>query len=91
MAPVFTLGGAGVPFADPNGDQGKPALNKRVTFDFGAGEDIRDIALTPRFAFAINDWAFGVVPEPATRALSIMGFGMVGVAVRCRKRRTAAA
>jgi hypothetical protein len=87
MNTVFTLGGAGVPLANPNGDQGNQASNKRVNFDFGwAGADVRYVVLTSsQFAFESDDWAFAVVPEPATWAMLIAGFGMVGFAMRRRK------
>lgn len=86
MNPVFTLGGAGVPLANPNGDQGNQASNKRVNFDFGAGANVRYIVLSSsQFAFESDDWAFGVVPEPATWAMLILGFGLIGASLRRRQ------
>ncbi|MFN7177468.1 MAG: PEPxxWA-CTERM sorting domain-containing protein [Thermaurantiacus sp.] len=86
MNQVFTLGGAGVPLANPNGDQGNQASNKRVNFDFGAGANVRYVVVTSsQFAFESDDWAFGVVPEPATWAMLILGFGLIGASLRRRQ------
>jgi hypothetical protein len=35
--------------------------------------------------FGYDDFSFVAVPEPSTWAMMLLGFGMVGVAVRRRK------
>jgi hypothetical protein len=80
---IFTLAGIGSP---PFGSPTNPVANRRVTFTLGAGETLGGVLLnSTQFAFETDDWVFGVVPEPATWAMLIAGFGMVGFAMRRRK------
>lgn len=73
-----------------NGDQSAAATNRFVTFTLGAGEKLTGINLTSTSrAFEIDNLATNV-PEPATWALMLVGFGLVGGAVRARSRAVAA-
>lgn len=86
---IFTLNGAMLPPA--NGDQGAGLTNRRVYFNFGPGETFDTIRFTSDgVAFEFDDIAVGV-PEPASWAMMIMGFGMVGFAARRRNSRVVAA
>ena len=73
-----------------NGDQTAPATNRRVTFTFAPGEKLTGLSLTSGSrAFEIDNIA-GNVPEPATWAMLLAGFGLVGGAMRVRSRSVAA-
>lgn len=75
-----------------NGDQLGAATNRRVTFtsDFSLIYGLRLESAQP--AFEIDDVAFAnAVPEPATWAMMVMGFGAIGGALRSRSRRLAPA
>ena len=86
---IFTLAGIGSP---PFGSRTNPAANRRVTFTLGAGETLGGVRLnSTSFAFETDDWVFAVVPEPATWAMLIAGFGLVGLSMRRRKGPAAAA
>jgi hypothetical protein len=85
---IRTIGGADLPMA--NGNQTAPATNRRVFLAF----DPADLAMALRLrsngvAFEFDSIAAaanaGAVPEPATWALLVTGFGMVGFALRRRK------
>ena len=81
---LFTLSGGMLPPA--NGDQGAGISNRRVFFTAGAGEVISGIRFTSTgVAFELDDIAATAVPEPATWAMLIAGFGMVGFAARRRR------
>ena len=68
-----------------NGDQSSAATNRTVNWTFAPGEHLTGIQLTSTGrAFEIDNLA-GNVPEPATWALMVMGFGLVGVSVRRRR------
>lgn len=82
-ATVFSLGGGALPLA--NGNQFIPTTNPRVFFTAGAGEVITGLRFRATgVAFEIDDIAGAAVPEPASWALLIAGFGMVGFAMRRR-------
>ncbi|QMW23622.1 Npun_F0296 family exosortase-dependent surface protein [Sandaracinobacteroides saxicola] len=79
-----TLTGADLT-ATPNGDQGAAATNRRYFFDFG-GDRVTSITLSSEAnSFEVDNLATAVVPEPATWAMFILGFGLVGSAVRRRR------
>jgi hypothetical protein len=60
---------------------------QRVNFDFG-GHEVNHIILTSGSnSFEVDNFAVAPVPEPATWALMIMGFGTAGAMLR--RRRTA--
>lgn len=73
--------------ADANGDQSLPATNRRVTLIRGAG----DAAIGGvRFrssgqALEVDNIVF-TVPEPSTWALLLLGFGLIAVSVRYRRK-----
>jgi hypothetical protein len=61
----------------------------RINFDFG-GANVKQVVLkSARNSFEADNFAAGVVPEPATWALMISGFG--GAGAMLRRRRTASA
>ena len=69
-----------------NGDQLGAATNRRVTFttDGAAIHGLRLESNQP--AFEVDDIAFAqAVPEPATWAMMLLGFGAVGYSMRRRK------
>lgn len=92
---LFTLGGGAMPPA--NGDQSGASTNRRVTFTADAGEAITGLKFTSTgVAFELDDVAGSLlgngspstVPEPASWALLVGGFAMIGAAAR-RRRTTA--
>ena len=79
----------GPDFADPaDGGQNTPATNRRVFFDLSGGDkDLGGLRFTSTsFAFESDTFSFNVVPEPATWAMMIMGFGGIGAMLRARRR-----
>ena len=96
-ATIFSIAGGALP--PSNGDQGAASTNRRVNFIAGAGEVITGLRLTSTgVAFEFDTFAAsgaldpggGVVPEPASWAMLIVGFGLVGVSSRRRRRSVAA-
>ena len=77
----------GASFATPaNGNQGLPATNRRITFKAAAGETISGIRfLSSRPALEVDNVVFAV-PEPSTWMMMLIGFGLVGQAMRSRRR-----
>lgn len=75
-------------FNPANGDQTNPNLNPVVRFDM-TGADVS--ALTSlRFsssgnAFETDNFSINAVPEPATWALMLVGFGAIGFGMRRRR------
>ncbi len=91
---LFSLAGGALPPA--NGDQSGASTNRRVTFTAGSGEAITGLRfVSTGVAFEIDDVAGQLlgdgspsnVPEPASWAMLVAGFGIVGAAAR--RRRTA--
>jgi len=76
-----------------NGAQGLPATNQRWNFALSDGDRyVTRIELYSNGkAFEADDFAFSAVPEPATWAMMIIGFGGVGSMVRSARRKQAAA
>ncbi len=72
-----------------NGGQGVGATNRRIYFTTSAGDSLiggmrfRSTANS----FEVDNIALGAVPEPATWAMMILGFGLVGAAMRSRRLR----
>jgi hypothetical protein len=80
----------------PVGDAGVSAINRRVTFTGTNGTTYNGIrfsnAGTAQQAFEFDNVSFtAAVPEPATWAMMLVGFGMVGAVSRYRRRRGTAA
>lgn len=77
-----------------NGDQGAAATNRRVTFTTsGATSAIYGLRFeTGSPAFEVDNVAFSnAVPEPASWAMMICGFGAIGAVLRRRAARNDAA
>ncbi len=77
----------GSTFAAPaNGNQTASATNRRVTFGFTGQEAVKKVVFkSSQNAFEYDTLAIAGIPEPATWAMMIMGFGLVGGAMRSRK------
>ncbi len=58
---------------------------QRVNFDFGNARVTQVILTSSGNSFEIDNFAAAAVPEPATWAMMIMGFGAVGAMVRRRR------
>ncbi|MCG2841912.1 PEPxxWA-CTERM sorting domain-containing protein [Sandaracinobacter sp. RS1-74] len=67
-----------------NGNQSSAGTNRRFYFDFGADRVNEVIFSSTSNSFEFDNIAAGAVPEPATWAMLILGFGMVGAAMRRR-------
>lgn len=82
---LYTVGGAGLPApVVANGNQTADDSNRRVFFTSDA-TNIGGFRLTStNYAFEIDSVA-GAVPEPATWAMMLGGFGFIGFAARRRK------
>jgi hypothetical protein len=87
------LGGLGLNLAELEGSYFDFLVGNIGTFDFGDGEGSEEgdrrvarQSLVPRVGEAFGTFGAGsVVPEPATWALMIAGFGLVGSALRRRR------
>lgn len=76
-------------FAVTDGNQ---AFSQYVQFATSGGELINSVSFTnvPAIdAFEVANFSVAAVPEPATWAMMLVGFAMVGAAVRYRRRNTA--
>jgi hypothetical protein len=72
-----------------NGDQDLPSTNRRVTYTTSAGDTlIGGIRFTSGGNATEVDNVVFAVPEPSTWAMMLAGFGMIGLAMRSRRRRT---
>ena len=58
---------------------------KRVNFDFGADRVTEVILSSSGNSFEVDSFAVTAVPEPATWAMMIMGFGVAGALLRRRQ------
>jgi hypothetical protein len=74
-----------------NGNQSAPGTNGRFTVRGStAGETFLSMTLASSSnSFEIDNLATGVIPEPATWAMLITGFGLVGAAMRRQRTGTA--
>jgi hypothetical protein len=83
----------GAAFAAPaNGNQTASATNRRVTFGFTGAEAVKQVRFSnsPQTnAFEFDTLAIAAIPEPTTWAMMILGFGLIGGAMRSRKAVTA--
>jgi hypothetical protein len=97
--PLLTIGGANLP--SDNGDWYSNLANGRLTFTFGPSERVGGLIFrSTGVAFEFDSIAIGTgvagnlanaggvapVPEPASWAMMLGGFGMVGGAMRSRRR-----
>lgn len=72
-----------------NGDQ---SIGRRMTYTFGDKTVTSVVFASSQNSFEFDNIAtVSAVPEPATWAMMIMGFGLAGSAVRNSRRKTAAA
>jgi hypothetical protein len=82
---------AALPGMNANGSQTSFTTNGRLTFSFASAIDSVDFG-SGNYSLEIGDiGAFALVPEPASWALMILGFGGVGGVVRRRRLATVAA
>lgn len=95
---LFTLGGSAMP--PSTGDQFAASTNRRVTFSTEGGEAITGLRFTStNIAFELDtvsgrllgNGTGSTVPEPASWALLVAGFGLVGAATRRRRTSTTVA
>jgi len=83
---TYTYTAAGLNFTTTDGNQ---AVSQYVSFAATAGEVIYNVRFsnTPsQDAFESANFSVTAVPEPATWAMMLLGFGMVAGAVRYRRR-----
>ena len=71
--------------AHANGDRTSAGTNRRFYFDFGADRVNQVVFHSTSNSFEFDNIAAGAVPEPATWAMLILGFGFVGAALRRRQ------
>jgi len=79
---------ASLGFAVRDGNQ---TFSQYVQFAASAGETIRSVSFTnlpATDAFETANFSVTAVPEPATWAMMLVGFGMVGATARYRRRST---
>ena len=77
---------------NPNGNQVIDITNRRYYFTFGASDDITKLVFSstqPAFEFDNFAASFSSVPEPATWAMMILGFGFVGFMMRGNRQKLA--
>ncbi len=76
--------------ASPSGNQDFPLNNRLLTFTAGAGELIGGLRFTSSVDSleADNIRFTAAVPEPATWAMMLVGFGMIGATARYRRRKS---
>ncbi|UTP41654.1 PEPxxWA-CTERM sorting domain-containing protein [Phenylobacterium sp. LH3H17] len=90
---LHTAGGTTIIPGSGSGQQGLPQTNQRYNFTL-SGLDTQLVGIelySNGKAFEADDFAFkSGVPEPATWAMMIMGFGGVGSMVRSARRKQAA-
>jgi hypothetical protein len=88
---------SGTDLANPNPPQGQQTgddNNLREYFTFGAADGINRVVFSttePAFEFDNIAAAISGVPEPATWAMMILGFGFVGFMMRSNRQKTAVA
>lgn len=92
----FAYDGIGMNPPPADGSQGNAANNRRVYFSLAPGETLNSIEfISTGVAFELDDLVFTgqatAVPEPASWAMMIAGFGLVGGALRRRDVRLAIA
>lgn len=68
-----------------NGNQSSDQTNRRFYFDFGSDKVNEVIFSSTSNSFEFDNIAAGAVPEPATWAMLIIGFGFIGASLRRRQ------
>ena len=68
-----------------NGNQSSDETNRRFYFDFGADRVNEVIFSSTSNSFEFDNIAAGAVPEPATWAMLLVGFGFIGASLRRRQ------
>ena len=72
-----------------DGNQSISATNRRITYTRDTSDNfIGGISFTSKNNSAETDNVVFSVPEPATWIFMLLGFGIVGVSMRARSRRT---
>ena len=74
-----------------DGNQSAGDTNRRYYFTFGAADDVNKVVFSstlPAFEFDNIAAAISGVPEPATWAMMIIGFGFVGFMMRSNRQKT---
>jgi hypothetical protein len=77
--------------APPNGNQANPDQNRRVTIFADPGQKIQSLTFSANNVAYEFDNISGMVPEPSTWMLMIMGFGLIASQLRRRYREGVAA
>ncbi len=84
---IATFGGSDI-FNPANGNQTDPNLNPVVRFDI-TGEHVASLTSlrlrSTNNAFETDNFAINAVPEPATWAMMLLGFGAIGFGMRRRR------
>lgn len=80
----------GTNFTNPaNGNQVSPGTNGRFTVFGTAGETFTSVTFSSsQNSFEVDNLAVRPVPEPATWAMMLVGFGLVGYGLRSRRRQS---
>jgi hypothetical protein len=78
-----TITGTQLTIGDVNQDW---QWGKRVNLNFGAANITKIEFRSSQIAFEVDNFAAGVVPEPSSWALMILGFGGIGAAMRSRRK-----
>ncbi len=82
-----TLSGAAI-FGGAVNTNGNQTVGKRVSYDFGPETVTKVEFLSTGNSFGFDSLAGTAVPEPATWAMMIMGFGAMGAVLRRRRSMT---
>ena len=84
---IHWSGGDEVVIGNPGGgNQQNPSNNGVFWANVGAGEYISGLSFaSDQNSFEVDDISGSAVPEPATWAMMIMGFGLAGAAIRRRR------
>lgn len=76
----------GFDFPPANGNQPANTTNRRITFGFSQADAITQVKFqSSQNAFEFDTLAIAAVPEPASWAMLIAGFGLVGATLRRRR------
>ncbi len=87
---VGAFTGSQIPSALADGSQGNPVNNRRVNFTFDGAKVSSVQFSSTQNAFELDTVA-AAVPEPATWAMLLVGFGLIGMSARRRSMTVVAA